>query len=85
MIRISEQNIIATTKYLRVKQNLLSLTVNTSDQYLKNGSEKTVFLPVSAMLKQDRYLRSLFAVKMATPCTNHGEFGDWRIASRSRV
>ena len=45
LIGNSELNIIIFLDILGPKQNLFSLTVCKLDQYLKNYSEKTVFIP----------------------------------------
>ena len=45
MIRISEQKIRVMTGKLGLNLNFFSLTVYRYDQYLPNGSEKTVLLP----------------------------------------
>ena len=64
------------TGNLGPKLNLFSLTVCTLEQYLTNGSEKTVLLPQSPVLKWDQHCCSLCAMKTATGCANQHEFRD---------
>ena len=45
-----------------------NFTFCTLEQYLKNSSENTGLLPKTPMLKPDRHLRLLFAVKSDTMC-----------------
>ena len=56
------------------KNKTYAVTVSTLHQYLKINSKTAFFIPMTS--KWDEHFRSLFAVNMATGCTNLWEFRD---------